>query len=269
VTARTYVAAAVAATPAYLCVTFAIYLLCRRIPARLQRLGLFPTVTAGVAMACIAATAGAAGVVAPPVASSGAALALAAPWAAGIQLYMGGAGAVLLYFVPPAVLGLAFRVHAQRAVLAANALPLAAALGLAIPGGFLLAAGLGRLAGLPPDLVLASLPKCTTTGLAVAMATQLGVDPSLVAAGCALSGTVGLSCGRVLMDVVRVRGAVARGVATGTSSHAAGTAALAAAGEEGAAAVSGVSFALSGVLGVLLLEAAPFRALLFAIAGAA
>jgi len=34
-----------------------------------------------------------------------------------------------------------------------------------------------------------------TTGLAVAMAAQLGVDPSLAAAGCALSGTVGLACG--------------------------------------------------------------------------
>ena len=136
------------------------------------------------------------------------------PWAAGIQLYMKGAGAALLYFVPPAVLGLAFRVHAQRAVLAANALPLAAALSLAIPGGLLVAASLGRLAGLPAGLVLASLPKCTTTGLAVAMASQLGVDPSLVAAGCALSGTMGLACGRVLMDVTRVNGPVARGVAT-------------------------------------------------------
>ena len=103
----------------------------------------------------------------------------------------------------------------------------------------------------------------------MAMAAQLGVDPSLVAAGCALSGTMGLSCGRLLMDVTGVIGPVARGVATGTSSHAAGTAALAAGGEEGAAAVSGVSFALSGVIGVLLLETAPFRALLFAVAGAA
>jgi hypothetical protein len=32
--------------------------------------------------------------------------------------------------------------------------------------------------------------------------------------------------------------------------------------------VSGVAFALSGVAGVLLLETPPFRALLFAIAGA-
>ena len=257
---RSSVAASVAATPAYLCITVAVYLLSRRVPPRLQRLGLFPTITAGVAMALITAAAGAAGVVLPGAGE---------PWAAGIRLYMKGAGAVLLYFVPPAVLGLAFRVHAQRKVLAANAFSLAVALSLAVPGGLILAASLGRLAGLPTGLILASLPKCTTTGLAVAMAAQLGVDPSLVAAGCALSGTVGLACGRLLMDVAGVNGPVARGVATGTSSHAAGTAALAAGGEEGAAAVSGVTFALSGVMGVLLLECPPFRALLFAIAGVA
>jgi len=108
---------------------------------------------------------------------------------------MAGAGAVLLYFVPPAVLGLAFRVHAQRKVLANNALPLLVAFGVALPGGMLIAAALGRAAGLPAGLIIASLPKCTTTGLAVAMAAQLGVDPSLAAAGCALSGTVGLACG--------------------------------------------------------------------------
>ena len=270
-TTHASVPAAIAAAPSYLCVTFAVYLLCRRIPAKLQRLGLFPTITAGVAMAFVAALAGVAGIVATSSASASAAVPVSAPavepWAAGIQLYMKGAGAALLYFVPPAVLGLAFRVHAQRAVLAANALPLAAALSLSVPGGLLLAACLGRLAGLPAGLVLASLPKCTTTGLAVSMAAQLGVEPSLVAAGCALSGTIGLAGGRTLMDLMRVNGPVARGVATGTSSHAAGTAALAAGGEDGAAAVSGVSFALAGVMGVLLLETAPFRALLFVVAG--
>ena len=45
-------------------------------------------------------------------------------------------------------------------------------------------------------------------------------------------------------------------------------AALAAAGEDAAAAVSGVVFALSGVVGVLLLEVPRFRAALFAAAGA-
>ena len=50
----------------------------------------------------------------------------------------------------------------------------------------LLGAALGRAVGLPPDVVLASLPKCTTTGLAVHMAAALGGNPSLAAAVIAL-----------------------------------------------------------------------------------
>ena len=241
------------AAPAYICATATTYLLARRVPAGAQKMGLFPTVTGGVAMACLASAVG-------WLTGAGA--------EAGIRDYLAGAGAFYLYFVPPAVLGLAFRVRQQRKTLRENAAPLALAVSVAVPGGLLLAAALGRACGLPADVVLASLPKCTTTGLAVHMAAALGVDPSLAAAGCALSGTIGLAAGRGLMDAMRIRGATARGAATGASSHAAGTAALAAAGEDAAAAVSGVVFALSGVVGVLLLEVPRFRAALFAAAGA-
>ena len=245
----------VAAAPAYLCATCAVYSLCRRVPPRWQRLGAFPTITGGVAMALISA-------------AMGALVGLGGDAAGGVRLYVAGAGATLLWFVPPAVLGLAFRVHARRRDLASNFAPVFAAVALAVPGGMFLGACVGRLAGLAPDLILATIPKCTTTGLAVFMAEQLGVDPSLVAAGCALSGTAGLAAGRAMMDALRVRGATARGVATGVSSHAAGTAALAAGGEDEAAAVSGVAFAISGVFAVILLEAPAFRAALLAVAGA-
>lgn len=245
----------VAAAPAYVCATCAVYSLCRRVPPRWQRVGAFPTITGGVAMALISAAMGAlAGLGGDP--------------AGGVRLYVAGAGATLLWFVPPAVLGLAFRVHARRRDVASNFAPVFAAVALAVPGGMFLGACVGRLAGLDPDLVLATIPKCTTTGLAVCMAERLGVDPSLVAAGCALSGTAGLAAGRATMDALRVRGATARGVATGVSSHAAGTAALAAGGEDEAAAVSGVAFAVSGVFAVVLLEAPAFRAALLAVAGA-
>ena len=241
------------AAPAYICATATTYLLARRVPAGAQKMGLFPTVTGGVAMACLASAVG-------WLTGAGA--------EAGIRDYLAGAGAFYLYFVPPAVLGLAFRVRQQRKTLRENAAPLALAVSVAVPGGLLLAAALGRACGLPADVVLASLPKCTTTGLAVHMAAALGGNPSLAAAGCALSATIGLSAGRALMDAMNIRGATARGAATGVSSHAAGTAALAAAGEDAAAAVSGVVFALSGVFGVLLLEIPRFRAALLAVAGA-
>jgi putative effector of murein hydrolase LrgA (UPF0299 family) len=48
----------VALAPAWLCATFAVYLLAKRVPAKLQRVGLFPTLTGGVAMSVLASVAG-------------------------------------------------------------------------------------------------------------------------------------------------------------------------------------------------------------------
>ena len=242
------------AGPAYACATAMTFALAKKVPSKFQRFGLVPTVVGGVAVACLAGLVG-------TVTGAGA--------ETGVRDYLLGAGAFYLYFVPSAVLGLAFRIKANADSLARNAIPIAAAIGVAVPGGLLFAAALGSACGLPVDVVLASLPKCTTTGLAVHMAETLGVDPSLAAAGCTLSATIGLSAGRSMMDALKLRSAVARGVATGSSSHAAGTVALAAAGEDAAAAVSGVVFALSGVLGVLLIEIPWFRRALISIAGAA
>ena len=67
-------------------------------------MGLFPTITGGVAMALVSAGVGAA---------------TGAGAIGGIREYCDGAGRVLLYFVPPRVLGLAFRVKAQRRALEA------------------------------------------------------------------------------------------------------------------------------------------------------
>ena len=238
--------------PAWLCATFAVYLLAKRVPAKLQRVGLFPTLTGGVAMSVLASVAG--------VLSGG-------TCADGLRLYMTGAGSFLLWFVPVAVLGLAFRVYSQRRVLSANLAPLVVSLGCAVPMGMAFSVVLGRFVGLPSEIVLSTVPKCFTTGLAVLMAGSIGADSSLVASGCVVAGTMGLAIGGFLLDIAGIKKVVARGVATGTSSHAAGTAGLASSGEDGAAAVSGVSFAVAGVYGALLLELVPwFRAMLVRVA---
>jgi len=242
----------VAFAPAWLCATFAVYLIAKRIPAKLQRVGFFPTLTGGVAMSVLASAAG--------VLSGG-------TCADGLRLYMTGAGSFLLWFVPVAVLGLAFRVYSQRRVLSANLAPLIVSLGCAVPMGMTFSVVLGRCVGLPGDIILSTVPKCFTTGLAVLMAGTLGADSSLVASGCVVAGTMGLAIGSFLLDVAGIKKVVARGVATGTSSHAAGTAGLASNGEDGAAAVSGVSFAVAGVYGALLLELVPwFQGMLIRVA---
>ena len=106
-------------------------------------------------------------------------------------------------------------------------------------------AALGRACGLPADVVLASLPG-TTTGLACTWRCARR-GPSLAAAGCALSGTIG-SAGRGLMDAMRIRGATARGAATARPRTPRGRRRWQPRGRTPGGGL-GVVFALSGVVG--------------------
>ena len=99
--------------------------------------------------------------------------------------HFAGAGAFYLARAPR-VLGLAFRVRQQRKTPRETRRARVRRLRRR-PGRLASRGGARRACGLPADVVLASLPKCTTTGLAVHMAAALGVDPSLAAAGCALA----------------------------------------------------------------------------------
>ena len=78
----------VAAAPAYVCATCAVYSLAVAFPLDGNAWSAFPTITGGVAMALISAAMGAlAGLGGDP--------------AGGVRLYVAGAGATLLWFVPP------------------------------------------------------------------------------------------------------------------------------------------------------------------------
>mmetsp|Transcript_20791 Transcript_20791/g.70787 ORF Transcript_20791/g.70787 Transcript_20791/m.70787 type:complete len:470 (+) Transcript_20791:58-1467(+) len=240
----------VAAAPSALLATLAAYEAARLVPVRLQRLGLFPTVTVGAAAAVGAAAVGAAGI----------------GWREGVRVYLAGAGDVLLWFVTPAVVALAFKIHAQRAAIRQHLVPMAAAISTVPLLMMLATASAGRLLGLPAEVTLAALPKHTTTGLAVPMSLLLGVDPAWAAAAVVVIGTLGISVGPVVLDAMRVRGPAARGVATGITAHAAGTLGLQVAGEAEAAALSSATFALAGVVGVLLCSAPAFRNLVLSLA---
>ena len=222
------------------------YRLAQRVPAALQRYGLFPTVTAGIAV--------------------GTAL-LCHGGVAAVESYMGSAGAWLLALVTPSIVACGLKVWAARAELRARLLPLALGLFTGVPLGMVCGALLARAFGLSEAVGLASIAKNTTSGLAVEIAQLFGTSPGLACAACVVSGTLGLSVLPALLDALRIRSPLARGVAAGASSHGAGTLGLASIGEVQAAAFASTTFALGGALGVALAAAAPWRAALRALAG--
>ena len=95
------------------------------------------------------------------------------------------------------------------------------------------------------------LPKSVTTAIGMAVSEELGGVPSVTVASIMLTGIFGNMAAEHILNAVRVREPVARGIAIGTGAHAIGTARALELGEtEGA--MSGLAIVLTGVATVIL-----------------
>ena len=95
------------------------------------------------------------------------------------------------------------------------------------------------------------LPKSVTTAIGMAISEELGGIQSVTVAAIICTGIFGHIAGEHILNAIRVRDPVARGVAIGTGAHAIGTARALELGEtEGA--MSSLSIVLTGILTVAL-----------------
>lgn len=78
--------------------------------------------------------------------------------------------------------------------------------------------------GADDAIVLALLPKSTTTPFAIGLAETIGAPAPLAAVFAITSGVIGAVVGPSLLDLVRIRDPRARGLAIGVSAHGIGTA---------------------------------------------
>lgn len=84
--------------------------------------------------------------------------------------------------------------------------------------------GLAAVLGADDQLVLALLPKSTTTPFAIGLADTIGAAAPLAAVFAITSGVIGAVVGPSLLNLVRIRDPRARGLAIGVSAHGIGTA---------------------------------------------
>jgi len=95
------------------------------------------------------------------------------------------------------------------------------------------------------------LPKSVTTAIGMAVSEELGGIPSVTVASIILTGIFGNIAAEHILNAVRVREPVARGIAIGTGAHAIGTARALELGEtEGA--MSSLAIVLTGIATVIL-----------------
>lgn len=134
-------------------------------------------------------------------------------------------GAQFVHFLlGPATVALAIPLYEYRATVMRSLLPMLAALLVGSVVALISALSLASLLGIPRDLIVALSPKSVTTGVAMAIAQNLGGDPTLAAVLVMLTGMTGGILVTPLMNLMRIRDMRARGFAAGLAAHGVGTA---------------------------------------------
>ena len=159
----------------------------------------------------------------------------------------------LTVLLAASVTGLAWPLYDKRHWLRAHAGPIALTLVPAALLSVLGTAALARLFALPPPWTWPLLVRSVTSSVAIPLAQRLHASVPLAASAVVFTGLLGAWAGRALLDLLRVRSPLARGLAMGASAHALGTASLTAT-EPAAAAVSALALALHAALVALLIE---------------
>jgi predicted murein hydrolase (TIGR00659 family) len=164
----------------------------------------------------------------------------------------------LMAMLGPATVAFAVPIHQQRQVIARHWKVLGAGVlvgsGTAIIAAWLMATALH----LSPELRLSLAPRSLTTPFAMDVSGRIGGIPGLTAVFVIITGICGSLFGQILLKLLPVRSAMARGALFGMGAHGMGVAKARELGEsEGA--IAGLVMVMAGLLNV---AAAPLLALL-------
>ncbi|KAL5550879.1 hypothetical protein UlMin_001055 [Ulmus minor] len=178
-----------------------------------------------------------------------------------------GAGDVLMGFLGSVILSFAFSMFKQRKLVKRHAAEIFTSVIASTIFSLYSTALIGRLVGLEPSLTVSILPRCITVALALSIVSLFeGANSSLTAAVVVVTGLVGANFVQTTLDKLRFRDPIARGIATASSAHGLGTAALSAKEPE-ALPFCAIAYALNGIFGSLLCSIPVVRQSLLAIVG--
>ncbi|KAE9597942.1 putative CidB/LrgB family protein [Lupinus albus] len=178
-----------------------------------------------------------------------------------------GAGDILMGFLGSVILSFAFSMFKQRKLVKRHAAEIFTSVIISTVFSLYSTALVGRLVGLEPSLTVSILPRCITVALALSIVSLFeGANPSLTAAVVVVTGLVGANFVQGTLDKLSFRDPIARGIATASSAHGLGTAALSAKEPE-ALPFCAIAYALNGIFGSILCSIPLVRQSLLAIVG--
>jgi len=154
---------------------------------------------------------------------------------------------LMTFLLGPATVALAIPLYRNRVAFGREFVAAISGLIAGIVVTMTLAIVCGRAFGLGPVLEATLAVKSATTAIAIEVARIVHGDPALAAGFVVCTGTFGAAVGPWLLDRLRVRNPIARGVAYGGIAHGIGTA-QAATESELSGAVAGVSLGIGAIL---------------------
>ncbi|XP_057466634.1 plastidal glycolate/glycerate translocator 1, chloroplastic-like [Actinidia eriantha] len=178
-----------------------------------------------------------------------------------------GAGNILMGFLGSVIISFAFSMFKQRKLVKRHSAEIFTSVIVATIFSLYSTALIGRLIGLEPTLTISILPRCITVALALSIVSFFeGANSSLTAAVVVLTGLVGANFVQAMLDKLHFRDPIARGIATASSAHGLGTAALSAKEPE-ALPFCAIAYALTGIFGSLICSVPVVRQSLLAVIG--
>lgn len=148
----------------------------------------------------------------------------------------------------PAVVALAYPLYKNRHILISYIYPIIIGVLIGLFSGMISGILIAKVFGINRDLILSIIPKSITTPVAIQIATDLGVEPSMTMVFVMIAGFSGVILGPLFLKWSRINSSIGRGIAFGSASHALGTSKAFEYGEL-TASISSVSMTLCAVLG--------------------
>lgn len=157
----------------------------------------------------------------------------------------------ITYWLTPTTVSLAIPLYRQIDQLRQNAWAIGAGVLAGVLASLLSIYGMSWLFGLSHEYYVTLLPKSITSAIGMDLSAELGGNPAITVATIIITGVFGNMIAVFACKLFRLTDPVARGIAIGTSAHAAGTAKALEMGEvEGA--MSSLAIVVAGLLTVIL-----------------
>jgi len=156
----------------------------------------------------------------------------------------------ITWFLNPATVALAIPLYQKLDRLRRDPAAIAIGLCVGVLSSLISILAMCALFGLSHAEYVTLLPKSITTAIGMSLSAELGGNPALTIAAIAVTGLLGNIIAEPLCRVLRIRHAVARGLAIGSASHAIGTVRAMQMGEvEGA--MSSLAIVICGLITVV------------------